>query len=75
VTDTGVGISTEDLPHVFDRFYQADRARTRSGAGLGLTITKSLIEIMGGKIGAESTLGEGSSFWFTLPVSNRQGEN
>lgn len=75
VTDTGIGISTEDLPHVFDRFYQADRARTRSGAGLGLTIAKSLIEIMGGKIGAESALGEGSSFWFTLPVSNRQGEN
>jgi len=75
VTDTGVGITPDDLPHIFDRFYQADPARTRGGSGLGLTIAKSLVEIMGGKVGVESTSGEGSSFWFTLSVSHRQGEN
>jgi len=75
VTDTGVGITPEDLPHVFDRFYQADPARTRGGAGLGLTISKRLVEAMGGEIGVVSALGEGTSFWFTLPVGNCQGKN
>jgi signal transduction histidine kinase len=67
VMDTGTGIALEDLPHVFERFYQADPARSRGGAGLGLTISKSLVEAMAGKIGVESVLGEGACFWFWLP--------
>lgn len=70
VTDTGEGIEQENLPHVFDRFYRADRSRARAtgGRGLGLTISKELVEAHGGKIGVESEPGEGSRFWFTVPV-------
>ena len=71
VADTGEGIPSEDLPHVFDRLYRADPSRTRStgGAGLGLTIAKQLIEAHGGTIRAESTLGEGSRFTLILPLA------
>jgi len=71
VRDTGEGIALEDLPHVFDRFYRGDKSRTRSsgGTGLGLAIAKSLIEAMGGRIGVESQAGQGSEFWFTLPLA------
>ena len=70
VRDTGEGIAAEDLPHVFDRFYRGDKSRSRSsgGTGLGLAIAKTLIEAMGGRIGVESEVGQGSEFWFTLPV-------
>lgn len=75
VKDTGEGIAPEDLPHVFDRFYRGDKSRSRSsidsrtggGTGLGLAIAKSLVEAMGGTIGVESELGNGSRFWFTVP--------
>lgn len=69
VSDTGEGIPAEDLPHVFDRFYRSDKSRARSsgGSGLGLAIVKSLVELMGGAVGAESAPGRGSRFWFTLP--------
>ncbi len=69
VADTGSGIAPEDLPHVFDRFWRADRARGRDGAGLGLAIARQLVERQGGRIGAESTPGQGSRFWLTLPVA------
>ena len=71
VADTGEGISSEHLPHVFDRLYRADPSRTRStgGAGLGLTIAKQLIEAHGGTIRVESTEGEGSRFTLTLPLA------
>lgn len=69
VTDTGEGIAPEEMPHVFDRFYRSDKSRARhsGGSGLGLAIAKSLVEAMGGQIGAESEPRKGSRFWFTLP--------
>ena len=72
VLDTGIGISAEHLPHVFDRFYRADRSRSRGsgGSGIGLTIARHLIEAHGGRIWADSPgLGKGSTFIFTLPVA------
>jgi two-component system, OmpR family, sensor kinase len=69
VRDNGSGIPEEHLPHVFDRFYRSESSRTRrsGGAGLGLSISKSLIEAHGGDIRVESTLGEGTTFAFRLP--------
>lgn len=64
VVDTGEGISSEDLPHIFERFYKG--ATFAQGTGLGLTICKVLVELWGGEINVESTLGKGSCFWFTL---------
>jgi len=71
VIDTGIGISAEDLPLVFDRFYRVDRSRTRStgGSGLGLAIVKQLVEAQGGRVWAESTPGKGSNFSFSLPLA------
>jgi len=72
VTDTGIGIPAEHLPHIFDRFYRVDRSRSRQsggGSGIGLTICKHLVEAHGGRIWAESAgEGQGSTFFFTLPV-------
>jgi signal transduction histidine kinase len=73
IADTGEGIAPEDLPHIFERFWRADRARVRdnrlaAGTGLGLSVAKSLVEAQGGRIWAESTLGQGSTFRFTLPL-------
>jgi hypothetical protein len=70
VTDTGVGISPEDLPKIFDRFYQGGRTQTGiiTGTGLGLAITQEIIEGHQGSIHAESKFGSGASFVFTLPV-------
>jgi signal transduction histidine kinase len=68
VTDTGPGIGTTDLPHVFERFYQADAARDRStgSSGLGLSIVKAIVEAHGGLVGAENVAGGGARFWFEL---------
>ena len=70
VEDDGIGISAEDLPHIFDRFYRCDKARGReSGStGLGLAIAKSIAEMMGGSISVRSELGRGSEFTVTLPA-------
>jgi signal transduction histidine kinase len=69
VRDTGCGIPAENLPHLFDRFWQARGAR-RGGAGLGLAIAKGIVEAHGGRIWVESTLGSGSTFAFTIPSAN-----
>lgn len=70
VTDTGMGILPEDLPHIFERFYRVDRsrARHRGGAGLGLSITARVVELHGGRIDVESTPGVGSTFTMRLPL-------
>jgi signal transduction histidine kinase len=71
VQDNGEGIPADELPHVFERCYRADHARSRDtgGSGLGLAITHSLVEAHGGQIGVESVEGEGSTFTFSLPTS------
>lgn len=70
VIDTGAGIAAEDLPFLFERFYRADPSRQRltGGAGLGLAIARQLLQAQGGTIRAESVLGAGAAFRFTLPV-------
>ena len=71
VEDTGEGIPAEDLPNVFERFYRVDKSRARAtgGSGLGLTIAKRLVEAHGGRIDAQSILGRGSRFSFSLPIA------
>lgn len=70
VADNGPGISQEDLPFIFDSFYRGDKSRSRKsgGSGLGLAICKYIVEAHGGRIWAESKDGEGSTFYFSLPV-------
>ena len=69
VADTGSGIPAEDVPRLFDRFWQAQRAR-RAGAGLGLYIAKGIVEAHGGRLWVESTLGQGTTFFFALPIAS-----
>jgi two-component system phosphate regulon sensor histidine kinase PhoR len=68
VADNGPGIGAEHLPHVFERFYRVDRARSRElgGTGLGLSIVKHIVQAHGGKVWADSQVGKGSAFYFTL---------
>jgi signal transduction histidine kinase len=71
VADTGPGITRDDLPHVFERFYRGDASRQRAsgGSGLGLAIARSLVQAMGGAIWAESEPAQGAVLWFTLPLA------
>lgn len=76
VADNGEGIPSDDLPYVFDRFYRADKSRSRAsgGSGIGLAIVKQLVEAHGGKVWAESEgLGKGSTFAFLLPLMDAKG--
>ncbi len=70
VKDNGKGISEKDLPFIFDKFFQASNSAGSSGFGLGLAISKLIIASHGGKLGAESTPGQGSTFWFSLPLDD-----
>jgi signal transduction histidine kinase len=68
VKDTGIGIPEDDLARIFERFYLVDKSRSRKlgGTGLGLSIVRHMVEAMGGKVWAESQVGKGSGFYFTL---------
>jgi signal transduction histidine kinase len=69
ISDTGAGISDEDLPHIFERFYRSDKSRSRKtgGAGIGLTIVRSIVLAHGGSIKVSSKLNKGTEFIITLP--------
>ena len=68
VNDTGAGIAAEEQPHIFDRFYRADPARSRGGTGLGLALARSIVLAHGGQISVESRVGHGSCFTVRLPL-------
>jgi signal transduction histidine kinase/DNA-binding response OmpR family regulator len=75
ISDTGIGIAPEELPHIFDRFYQVDGTSTREGegTGIGLAHALELVKLMGGSIEVESELGKGSAFSLSLPIKKEQG--
>ena len=69
IRDTGIGISEEDLPRVWDRLFRSDKSRTHAGLGLGLSLVKAIVELNGGRVSATSKLGHGSEFTVTLPAA------
>ena len=71
IIDNGIGISPEDLPHIFDRFYRVDKARTRSagGSGLGLALVKFIVELLGGEINVQSKVNQGTTITFSIPLA------
>jgi signal transduction histidine kinase len=75
IRDTGSGISEADLAHVFDRFWQSDKADKQTGIGLGLSITQDIVESHGGHITVRSILGKGTSFYITLPIEKKKTRN
>ena len=77
VRDTGIGIPPEDLPHIFERFYRVDKARSREagGTGLGLSIVKDMVRILGGSVEVSSEPGRGTEFRILLPLVREDGES
>jgi two-component system sensor histidine kinase BaeS len=77
VADTGPGISPDDLPHVFERFWRADKVRSREtgGTGLGLMIAKQIAELHGARLGLESEIGRGSTFSVRFPEPVRRADS
>ena len=75
IRDNGPGIPAGDLPHIFERFYRVDKGRSRDkgGTGLGLSIVKHIVQLHGGRVWVESGLGQGTSFYFTLPTRDATG--
>lgn len=69
VSDNGIGIPPESLPHIFERFYKVERSRRDAGSGLGLAIVKNIVQAFGGQVQAESKEGEGSTLSFTVPTA------
>jgi two-component system phosphate regulon sensor histidine kinase PhoR len=69
IRDTGVGVTAEELPRIFERFYKSDAARRSPGSGLGLAIAKHIVQAHGGRIWAESTPGAGTTVSFTMPLA------
>ena len=70
VTDTGEGIPREHLPYIWDRYYKVDKIHRRAavGTGIGLSIVKNVLELHGARYGVDSAPGQGSTFWFELPL-------
>jgi len=75
VADTGCGIPPEEIPHIFERFYQVDRSRASQGSGLGLSLCRWIVEAHGGRIAVDSAVGRGSRFAVTLPASTAANIN
>lgn len=73
IEDNGIGIAPEDLPHIWERFYQARNRPDAKGSGLGLVIVKKLVQLQGGKIDVASRLGEGTTFTITFPLLDQSG--
>jgi two-component system phosphate regulon sensor histidine kinase PhoR len=76
VRDNGPGIPDADLPHIFERFYRVDKGRSREkgGTGLGLSIVKHIVQLHGGQVRVESKLGQGTAFYFTIPVRSTSAD-
>ena len=73
VSDTGLGIAREQLPHVFDRFWQSSQSRIRSrGAGLGLPIARGIVQAHSGRLWVESEVGKGATFSFSLQIAGQE---
>jgi two-component system phosphate regulon sensor histidine kinase PhoR len=72
ITDNGIGISEEDLPHIFQRFYQVDSSRTSSNCGLGLSMVKWICEVHHGQLEVQSKLHEGTQFKLVFPITSNK---
>jgi two-component system sensor histidine kinase VicK len=75
VSDQGIGMAPEAMEHLFERFYRAEDKLARGGTGLGLFITKQIVEAHGGHIWVKSKVGEGSTFGFNIPLNGKGGDS